>query len=182
MSKLPKTAKLKDGSSITIRQASSKDAAAVIEMIRNILSTSEFTLTQPDEFSYTEEEEAALLEKYKTIDGHLFLLAEYQGQLVGNLSFSNGNKRRNLHQGELAMGVRNSMRGKGVGTVLLETLMEWAEKHPLIRKVKLLVAIQNNDAIHLYRNLGFIQEGRLIKEIRMDDGEFMDVIAMYKLV
>jgi RimJ/RimL family protein N-acetyltransferase len=182
MFKLPKTAKLKDGSSITIREATAGDAAAVIEMVKEVLRTSEFTLTQPDEFSFTEEEEAALLEKYKSIDGYLFLLAEYQGQLVGNVTFSNGNKRRNLHQGELAMGVRKNMRGKGVGTVLLETMMEWAEKHPLIRKVKLYVAIQNNDAIHLYRNLGFIQEGRLIQEIRMDDGEFMDVIAMYKLV
>ncbi|MFT4666017.1 MAG: RimJ/RimL family protein N-acetyltransferase [Gammaproteobacteria bacterium] len=182
MSFLPKSVKLKDGSSITIREATPADAAGVIDMIKKIISEADFTLTQVDEFQVTEEEKIAILEKYQQIDGHIYLVAESNGILIGDNVFSNGLKSRNKHQGEFALGVIPTFRKRGVANALLETLMEWAEKHPLIYKVKLRVVIQNYNAIHLYRNLGFIEEGRLIKDHRTDDGEFMDMIAMYKLV
>lgn len=178
----PKSIQLKDGSYLIIKEALTTDAAAIIEMVKSILGSAEFTLTQPDEFTYTIEEEAAILEKYQQNEGHIFLLAEWEGQLIGNLSFTNGNKRRNQHQGELAMGILKVARGKGVGTILLESLLEWAAQHPVITKVKLQVAIQNYNAIHLYRNLGFIEEARYIRDFKTADGEFMDVIGMYKFV
>ncbi len=182
MSFPPKSVKLKDGSVITIREATSSDAAGVIAMIKDILSDAEFSLTQVDEFQNTEEDERAILEKHQQVEGSIYLVAEKNGKLLGDIVFSNGTKNRNKHQGEFALGIIPSFRSMGVANALLETMIEWANEHPMIKKVKLRVAVQNYNAIHLYRNLGFMEEGRLIKDLRTDDGEFMDMIAMYKFV
>lgn len=182
MSLFPKSWPLKDGSKCNIREAMPSDAEAVIRMVKSILSTADFVLTRAEEFKYTIEEEAAILEKHQQSEGSIYLVAEKNEKLIGNLVFSNGNKQRNQHQGEFAMGVVPDFRKQGVGSVLLESFLEWAEENPIIKKVKLQVAIQNYNAIHLYRNLGFMQEGRLIKDIQTDDGEFMDLLAMYKFV
>lgn len=167
---------------MTIREATSADAASVIDMIKGIISEAEFTLTQIDEFKRTEERQKILLEKYHQFEGSIYLVAEKNGKLIGDAAFENGRRNRNKHQGEFALGVIPSFRKMGVANALLETLMEWAVEHPLIRKVKLRVAVQNYNAIHLYRNLGFMEEGRFIKELRTDDGEFIDMLAMYRFV
>ncbi len=179
---LPKNHAIKDGSQLTIREASASDAESVIGLVRHILETSEYTLTTPEEFTYTIEEEARFLTEHADDPEKIYLVAEQNGQLVGNLHFTNGPKKRNQHQGELAMGIRQEYRGKGIGTLLLSTLIEWAQANPLLTKVTLQVFIQNSHAIHLYKNLGFIEEGRLRNAIKMDDGEYMDVIVMYKFV
>ncbi|MFK7807311.1 MAG: N-acetyltransferase family protein [Saprospiraceae bacterium] len=182
MSVLPKSFSLKDGSELIVREATSEDAADLIEMVKRIFSNAEFALTKPEEYNLSKADQATRLETFQSTVGSIYLLAQHNEQLVGDIVFANGKKQRNQHQGEMAMGVLPEFRKLGVGNALLETLIEWAEKDSLVKKMKLNVAIQNYNAIHLYRNHGFIEEGRLIKEIKTDDGEYMDVLAMYKFV
>jgi RimJ/RimL family protein N-acetyltransferase len=66
--------------------------------------------------------------------------------------------------------------------MLLQVLLEWAEKNPLIEKVSLGVFATNHRAISLYKKMGFIEEGRKINEFKFDDNEYVDDILMYKLV
>ncbi len=179
---LNKTYSLKNDTSFTIRETQPEDAAAMIQLALAILNSTEYSLTSPDEFQYTEEEEIKLVETYQKEPGYIYLLAEQDGQLIGMINFWNGKKRKNKHSGEFAMGVHPDFRNLGVGTHLLETLIGWAEKNELISKVNLGVFFTNSDAIHLYKNLGFREEGRKRKEIRTDDGEYVDLVLMCKFV
>ncbi len=70
----------------------------------------------------------------------------------------------------------------GIGKELIEALLDWAEANPLIEKVSLGVFSTNHRAISLYKRLGFIEEGRKIKEFKMSENEYVDDIIMYKLV
>ena len=177
-----KTFSLKNDTSFTIREAQPEDAASLIEMMLAIFNSTEYSLTSPDEFTYTEEEEVKLVETYQKEPGYIYLLAEQDGLLIGMINFWNGKKRKNKHTGEFAMGVHPDFRNLGVGTHLLETLISWAEANELITKVNLGVFFTNSDAIHLYKNLGFREEGRRRKEIRNDDGEYVDLVLMSKFV
>ena len=70
----------------------------------------------------------------------------------------------------------------GIGRMLVNELLDWAEKNPFIEKVSLGVFSTNYRAISLYKSMGFKEEGRKIKEIRMNENEYIDDILMYKFV
>ena len=68
-------------------------------------------------------------------------------------------------------------RGRGVGSALLGAAIEWARSEGL-HKLSLSVFAHNEAAIALYRKLGFVEEGRLVKHYRRQSGEFWDAIQM----
>jgi RimJ/RimL family protein N-acetyltransferase len=78
------------------------------------------------------------------------------------------------------MSVERAWRGKGVGEGLLNVLMAWAKGNPLIEKVGLSVLSSNTRAIGLYKKLGFIEEGRRPREIKMGPREYVDEILMFR--
>ncbi len=65
---------------------------------------------------------------------------------------------------------------------MLKTLLDWAEKNPLIEKVGLSVFATNTDASRLYRRLDFVEEGRRAKEIKFGPGEYVDEVLMGRFV
>jgi RimJ/RimL family protein N-acetyltransferase len=79
--------------------------------------------------------------------------------------------------GEIGMMVAREWRGRGVGTALVTAAIEWAQARGL-HKLTLSVFPHNEAAIALYRKFGFVEEGRLIKHIRRDNGELWDLIEM----
>ncbi|WP_328043105.1 GNAT family N-acetyltransferase [Neobacillus mesonae] len=69
-----------------------------------------------------------------------------------------------------------------MGKLLIKELLNWAEHNPLIEKVSLGVLSTNQRAIELYKSMGFVEEGRKIKEVKFSDDLYVDDILMYKLV
>ncbi|PEL51659.1 N-acetyltransferase [Bacillus toyonensis] len=65
----------------------------------------------------------------------------------------------------------------GIGRALLETLINWAKNNSKIEKVCLEVMEDNLGAIQLYKNLGFFEEGRKAKGVKLDDG-YQNLILM----
>lgn len=80
------------------------------------------------------------------------------------------------------MMIRKGYREMGIGSMLLQALLDWAESNPFIEKVSLGVFASNHGAITLYKKMGFIEEGRKVKEFKMSENEYVDDILMYKLV
>lgn len=158
------------------------DAANLLTYIRTIAEEVGFFIIRPDEFPSTEELERKWIEDHLDHPGKLALASEAGGEIVGSLSFENGPFQRTAHSGTFGVSVRRDWRGKGIGTAMLETLLEWAEKNPLIEKVDLAVFSTNASAIELYRRLGFVEEGRRAKEIKLAPGEYVDEVLRGRFV
>jgi RimJ/RimL family protein N-acetyltransferase len=79
--------------------------------------------------------------------------------------------------GELGMLVAADWRGRGVGTALVAAVIDWARERRL-HKLTLGVFPHNEAAIALYRQFGFVEEGRRAGQIRRESGELWDVIEM----
>jgi putative acetyltransferase len=79
--------------------------------------------------------------------------------------------------GEIGMMVARDWRGRGVGTALMEHAIGWAREQGL-HKLCLDVFAHNEAAIALYRKLGFVEEGRRVKQYRRGNGELWDGIQM----
>lgn len=178
----PQSFTARTGAEFVIRTAQRDDAAAILAYIRAVARETEFFVLEPDEFPSTEEEERAWIQDHVDHPGKILLLAEAAGTIIGNASFEAGPRRRISHRGNLGIAVVKEWRGRGVGTALLQLLLDWARASPDIEKVGLDVFATNESAIRLYRKLGFVEEGRRIKDIKRGPGDYVDTVTMFRFV
>lgn len=175
---------LKDGRRATIRSAQISDAEGVLEQIKSVFAESEYTVTiiDDDMSDLTADKEKEWINKHIEQPGHLFIVAEVNGRIVGSADLHNGNRKRIQHVGTLGITVIKDFRGLGVGKALMEALLNWALDNPLIEKIGLEVFDVNKPAIELYNKLGFIEEGRKAKGIKLGQDSYADSILMYKFI
>ena len=159
-----------------IREATKKDANAMIEYLAAIASESDNLTFGPGELKITVEIEEGILERAQTSDKNVFFVAIEDDEIVGNINFHGSERARIAHVGEFGISVRKSHWGQGIGGKLMDVLLDWAPQHG-IRKINLRVRADNEPAIALYKKKGFEQEGHLRCEY-MIDGECIDHLAM----
>lgn len=80
------------------------------------------------------------------------------------------------HTGSLGMGILKPQRGKGIGSMMMEEVIRQAWDLGM-EKICLEVYSHNTAGIALYKKFGFIEEGKKIKEVKMD-GKYFDNIVM----
>lgn len=178
----PRLVTAKTGESVTIRCGHPDEAASLLAYIRFVAQETHFFVIQPGEFPSDEEQERQWIQEHLDHPGKLALVAVAGGEVIGSLSFENGPFQRTSHTGTVGLSVHQDWRGKGIGTAMLEALLEWAEANPLIEKIGLGVFSSNLDAIRLYRRLGFVEEGRRAKAIKFGLGEYVDEVLMARFV
>lgn len=101
------------------------------------------------------------------------------GTIVGWCDIVRAAGMHERHLGELGMGVMARWRGRGIGTQLLTDTVEAGDAENFLR-VELSVHSDNNRAIKLYRDFGFVEEGRKVRA-RLKDGVHVDVVMMARL-
>ena len=170
--------KLKNAVTATIRTVTEADAEAYLTLGKSIMGEQIYSLTQPEELNLTIEQEREWLKSNIEDECHLVICAEIDGQVVGQLDFSNGHRKRNAHTGEFGMGVHKDYRGLGIGTLLVSSLTEWARNNPKIEKVNLGVHQTNERAIATYKKCGFVVEGIRAKDLKYPNGVYVDTVLM----
>jgi len=112
-------------------------------------------------------------------DEHWFV-AEMGSEVIG-LAGLNVGKGRLRHSGSVFLFVARDYHGQGVGTRLLETLLDVADRWLLLRRLELTVVADNESAWRLYERLGFEKEG-LRKLSVISQGEIKDewLMARYR--
>ncbi|MBL8698226.1 MAG: GNAT family N-acetyltransferase [Alphaproteobacteria bacterium] len=80
------------------------------------------------------------------------------------------------HVGTLGIGLVPAARGRGLGTALMRTAIARSWEIGFSR-IELTVRVDNRAAQALYRRLGFVEEGTLLRAFRVDDTYF-DAYAM----
>jgi len=173
---------MKNNQPLLVRAAVADDAARLLEVAQAILAEGEFTITEPDELPLTEEQERQWVSLHVDAPGKLLLVSEIAGSVVGLLSFENEGRKRIAHRGTLHLSVLKEWRDQGIGRALLLSLIRWAEGQNLIEKLCLSVFATNDRAIGLYRKLGFVEEGRCPRAVKVGPGQFVDEVLMYRFV
>lgn len=172
------TSKTKDGKTVKIREAQEQDAERMLNSASKALINAPYMLsTVEDVKKMSVDAIQKSLKAYYENPNYVQFIAEVDGILVGTIDFKNGNKQKISHQGAFAMTILPEYRNYGIGRALLETLINWARNNNKIEKVCLEVMEDNFGAIQLYKNLGFFEEGRKAKGVKLDDG-YQDLILM----
>jgi RimJ/RimL family protein N-acetyltransferase len=170
-----------DGSPVQIRHAVVADARALLAYLRQVGGETAFLSFGAEGPPMTEDEERVYLARVAARDNALALLAEWNGQLVGCLTFSSGNRTRTRHIGEFGISVARVCWGIGLGRRLMQLLIDWAVAGAVVRKINLLVRCDNARAIALYESFGFSIEGRIRRELVVN-GDFHDSFMMGRLI
>jgi len=164
---------------ITLRQPTEADAEAIIKYSKILFASTDQVLTTFEEYTISIENEKIWINNFKQNSNSFILIAEHENQIIGLLFFIPNSKKRNSHTGEFGVSVHPNFQGVGIGRILIESLLVWAKNNIHIEKVYLNVFCTNHFAIKLYKDLGFIEEGRHIKAIKQASGEYIDTIQMY---
>ena len=172
----------KNGSDVSIRTAEPRDAESLIDINMKIVNENLYMLRSPGEAAYTKDNERNKIENYLNSEGSLYIVAETGNKAVGYLDFQNGPFKKTKHAGSFSLYILNEWRDAGIGKMLLSALIEWAEKNSVIEKVTLNVFSTNERAMLLYQKLGFKEEGRCPKDMKLEDGKYLDSVLMYKFV
>jgi len=112
--------------------------------------------------------------------GDLHAVVESGGQLVGSAGLHPNPKLRRRHTAVLGISVAKSAQGQGVGTLLMQTLCDYADHWSQILRIELTVFVDNPRAIALYRRFGFQLEGTH-RGYALRQGRFEDVHCMARL-
>jgi RimJ/RimL family protein N-acetyltransferase len=169
----PRKHELKNGRVLLIREVAVEDARALLDYVERISGESDFLSFGPGEFELTEPEEQEFIHKCLASDNQLFILGSIDDTIVAILNFSGGRRPRVRHSGEFGMSVRKQYWGLGIGSLMLDTLIDWAKGTRIVKKINLRVRTDNQRAIRLYKRKGFAKEGTSRKEILLD-GKYFD--------
>jgi RimJ/RimL family protein N-acetyltransferase len=172
------THSLKDGAPITLRCGVEDDAAALLAVTRAYIHQNDGMVWEPEEYQKTEDEMRAWIHSMLHSDAELLLLALVDGNVVGNIDFHIGPRARLRHTGSIGMGVAPGYRGRGVGKILLGRLLAWACTQPQIERIELAAISNNLPAISLYKQFGFVEEGRRLRHFKYRDGTYADDVIM----
>ena len=179
MGKIKETSfKMKNGKTILMRTVQEGDAQAYLELSKAIMAENIYSITGEEELIISLEKQSAWLKDHIDNENKLNIVAEFDGMLVGQLDFVSAEIKRISHTGEFGMGIHKDFRGQGIGSLLLQTLIDWANAHPILEKINLMVHQTNDRAIAIYEKHGFKIEGIRRREIKYSADHYVDAVLM----
>jgi putative acetyltransferase len=114
-------------------------------------------------------------------EGLYSLVACVEGEVVGSIGLETSPTRlRMRHVGSIGMAVRDDWQGKGVGTALMEAVLDLADNWLNLERLELRVYVDNSGAVALYKKFGFEVEGTH-RRLAFRNGEFVDAYSMARL-
>jgi L-amino acid N-acyltransferase YncA len=169
---LPRTHKLSDGSQITLRLLTRLDREQFLQFTQSLpehdLLFLRIDITDPDVVDTWLDN--VDLERIITV------IAERDGAIVGYGSLHMANARWSEHVGELRVLLDESMRGKGLGRALTDTIFAQALERG-IEKMVAQMTIDQKGAIATFEQLGFKAEALLRDHVKDRNGEKHDLLV-----
>ena len=170
----------KNGDTFILRNAELSDAADLIRYLKVTTEETPYLIREPEEVSLTEEQEQNFLQRKIDAERELMLVAIVDGKHVGNCSLmSVGEFNRYRHRCDVAIALYQEYCGRGIGKIMLETILEVAKKLGY-EQAELEVIADNETAIALYEKLGFIKYGTFPDNMKYKNGNYADAYWMMK--
>ena len=168
---------------ISLRLPEAADASALLALLDQVAQETEFVALDRLGMTLTPELLGHQLTAIAESPNNLLLVAETStGELIGTASVTADSDPRTAHIGDVGIAILKEYWGFGIGSLLLDEVLYWAETSGLIRRLELTVQVHNQRAVHLYQRFGFHTEATLSRGARGDDGTFLDVYLMSCLI
>ncbi|WP_298314608.1 GNAT family N-acetyltransferase [uncultured Aquimarina sp.] len=181
MSLFPKTYKTKNDQSITIRQAVSDDAEKLLKLKIAYLKNTESLPLFVNEYTNDIDQESEMIKRYQSEKNSMILVAVFKDEIIGNIDLTGSWRKKMQHTAVIGMGIDMKWQNLGIGTLLLQNIIDWAEENQILKSIWLEVYANNVSGVALYRKLGFEKCG-ILPNFFLEKGVFVDKIIMHKEV
>jgi putative acetyltransferase len=181
----PRTVRLSDGRTASLRPASVRDAEASIELDRALARDGRGMVVSEDQTRSVLDERIRIDQMYAAWSAGsatLIAFAEVPGfsGIAGSAVLQHLGPARCHHVGVLSLGVHPDFQRKGVGRALMQYLIDHARASGLER-LELYVRADNERARALYTSLGFQHEATRVRFVKLEDGTYVDdlILALF---
>lgn len=161
-----------------IRAALPSDAAALLSLEKQVLAEGRWFVAEMDEFKEGLGERSDRLRSISQRPGMGWWVAQEGPRLLGQLRIEPARLRRQSHVGHLEILIAETARNQGLGRALLERAITETRAAGHLKKIALSVFADNTRALHLYQKMGFMEEGRRLREYSRIDGTWADDVLM----
>ena len=162
---------------VIYREAEPSDAGKFLEYCKIVGAETDNLTFGAEGLPLSISQEADYIRKYAGNPGSVMIVAYDEGELIGTgvVSVISG-RPRFAHRRELAISVRKDYWGKGIGTGIMNVLMDFCKKTEA-KVIELEVRSDNEKAIALYKKFGFEKIGTY-KDFFCIDGKYFDADFM----
>jgi RimJ/RimL family protein N-acetyltransferase len=164
-----------------LRCPTKQDATELSRLRLQIDGETEYLDRESGEGFLTPEAFEKLIYEDSIAEKNIFLVAEVEIKIVGFTRCEGSKLSRFRHKAEFGICILKEYWGYGIGKVLLESVLSWADNAG-IEKISLTVVQTNTKAIQLYEKYGFVEEGVLIKDRIHKDGNYYNTVIMGRLL
>lgn len=162
---------------VVIREVRSDDAQAVIAYLDTVGRESHNLTFGAEGSPFTLQEEQQVLKEYGAHPINTFWGAWDGDTLVGLCSFDTPSRKRMAHRAGFGLSVRKDHWHRGIGHLLMDTMMAHAKSVPTITMIAMEVIADNERAVSLYKHYGFRRCGCWHKFFLVD-GVYYDALLM----
>jgi len=168
-----------NGMDIEIRYPKVSDAEAMCRYMNELSQEKTYVTWQGEEITLEYETEY-LNKQIEKINNKetIKLILLVNGDFAGITDIT-PHKKVNSHVATFGISIAKRYRGKGLGKLLMEKILIEAKRLSEIKIITLEVFAENQNAIKLYKKLGFNEYGRLPKGIKYKR-RYIDNVLMYK--
>lgn len=163
---------LKNNSQLLIRDIVEDDAASMLEYLKAVGAETDYLTFGGEGAGYTLEEEIEFIRKRSETSNMLFIAGVIDGRIIATLGLLFNGRERVAHTGEFGMTVRKQYWNCGIGSAMIDYMLDWADKRENVLKINLQVRVDNVRAINLYLKKGFLFEGRNRAGMKVGDDVF----------
>ena len=151
---------LKDGRTCILRNGTERDGQALLDLFLLTHAQTDYLLSYPDESTMTTEQEALYLKEKTESPDETEILAEVDGTVVASAGIACvGRKDKLKHRAMFGISVDKDFWGLGIGRALTNACIECAGKAGYAQ-LELEAVAENENALTLYRSVGFMEYGR----------------------
>lgn len=167
---------------ISIRQAIPTDAKQLMEVMSLLNQETPYLVVSPHALNMPVSSMEKEVDYIYQQDNQLILLALNHEEIIGIATLVSQEDKSFEHIGEVGITIKKDYWGIGLGTIMLEEIIELAKASTTTKRLEINVQKRNTRAFSLYEKVGFSIDGIKEKGILSEDNELIDVIMMSYLI
>lgn len=161
---------------VEIRSVNINDAEEILEYCKIVGGETDNLLFGSEGLGFSVETERTIIENIAVKEKDIMLAAMDGDNVVGIGNIMGNGRMRISHQARLAISVRKDYWGQGVGSRIMQSLIDFAKERS-IEIITLEVYHDNESAIKLYQKFGFKEIGYFKNFSKVND-EYKDAVLM----
>lgn len=166
---------------IIYRNPAVGDAKKIVDFYNYVGGETSFLSFEKDEYPLGVEGQEAEIKRLEGNANNTMVLALDGEEIVGIATINSSHKIKSRHEGELGIVVAKKYQGQGIGSRLIEMLIDWCKGNGVTTRIRLDTRTDNTTAVSLYLKFGFVVEGCLRNQTLLN-GKYYDLYIMGMMI